>query len=162
MVPRAFIFAAALAGLAAFSTSHSQGQEALAVIVNRKNPVESVTMEELRKFCIADRKHWSDNTRVTVVLRDPGQAERASVLQLVYRMSESDFSRHFLQGEFTGEIQSTPKHLSTGIGVRRFVFNVPGAIGFIRATEADGSVKVIRVNGFSPGDPPYPLRLVNP
>jgi ABC-type phosphate transport system substrate-binding protein len=161
MVHRAFIFVLALIGLAAFSTSRAHGEEALAVIVNRSNPVENVTLEELRKYCVAERKHWSDNTRVTVVLHDPGQAVRASVLQIVYRMSENDFSRYFIQGEFTGEIQSAPKHLATGSGVRRFVFNVPGAIGFIRAAEADSSVKIIRVNGLAPGDPQYPLRLVS-
>lgn len=159
MKHHAFILLLWLAGLAAFCAPRACGQEALAVIVNRSNPVENVTLEELRKYCIGERKHWSDNKRVTIVLRDPEQAERASVLQLIYRMSESDFSRHFLQGEFTGEIQSAPKHLATGTGVRRFVFNVPGAIGFVRTAEADGTVKVVRVNGYAPGDPHYPLRL---
>ena len=133
--------------------------EPLAVIVNRGNPVENVSLEELRKFCTVERKYWGDNKRVTVVLRDPGQAERDAVLALIYRMGESDFTRHFLQGEFTGEVQSAPKHLSSGTGVRRFVFNVPGAIGFVRPAEADATVKIVRVNGFAPGDPQYPLRL---
>ena len=42
---------------------------------------------------------------------------------------------------------------------RRFIFNVPGAIGFVRAAEADATVKIVRVNGHAPGDPQYPLRL---
>ena len=137
----------------------ARADEPLAVIVNKGNPVENVSLEELRKFCTVERKYWGDSKRVTVVLRDPGQAERDAVLQLIYRMGESDFTRHFLQGEFTGEVQSAPKHLSTGTGVRRFVFNVPGAIGFVRPAEADATVKIVRVNGFAPGDPQYPLRL---
>ena len=137
----------------------ARADESLAVIVNKGNPVENVSLEELRKFCTVERKYWSNSKRVTVVLRDPGQAERDAVLQLIYRMGESDFTRHFLQGEFTGEVQSAPKHLSTGTGVRRFVFNVPGAIGFVRPAEADATVKIVRVNGFAPGDPQYPLRL---
>ena len=137
----------------------ARADEALAVIVNKSNPVENVSLEELRKFCAVERKYWSDNKRVTVVLRDPGQAERDAVLALIYRMGESDFTRHFLQAEFTGEVQSAPKHLSSGTGVRRFVFNVPGALGFVRPAEADATVKIVRVNGFAPGDPQYPLRL---
>lgn len=156
---RAFIFVLWLAGLAAVSITRAHGEEALAVIVNRSNPVENLTLDELRNFSVGERKRWSDNKRVTVVLRDPGQAERESVLQVIYRMSENDFSRYFLQKEFTGEIQSAPKHLSTGPGVRRFVFNVPGAIGFVRASDADASVKVVRVNGYGPADSQYPLRL---
>lgn len=144
---------------AAFATLPLRGDEMLAVVVNRSNPVENVTLDELRKYCLGERKHWSGDQRVTVVLRDLGQTERATVLQAIYRMSEGDFARHFLQGEFTGEVQSAPKRLSTGAGVRRFVFNVPGAIGFVRAGEVDASVKVVRVNGCVPGDPQYPLRF---
>ena len=150
---RAFIFILLLAAPLA------RAEEVLAVIVNKNNPVENITLEELRKYCIAERKHWSDDKRVTVVLRDPGQAERDAVLASIYRMNENDFTRHFLQGEFTGAVQSAPKHLSTASGVRRFVFNVPGAIGFVRGAEVDGTVKVLRVNGCAPGDPQYPLRL---
>ena len=159
MKHRATIFLLLVAGLIVLAAPRVRAEEALAVIVNKSNPVENVTLDELRKYCLVDRKHWSDNKRVTVVLRDPGQAERAAVLQLIYRMNESDFSRHFLQGEFTGEVQSAPKHLSTGLGVRRFIFNVPGAIGFVRSAELDATVKTVRVNGFAPGDPQYPLRL---
>lgn len=150
-----FILLLAVATIA----THARGNEPLAVIVNKSNPVENVSLEELRKFCAVERKYWSDSKRVTVVLRDPGQAERDAVLALIYRMGESDFMRHFLQAEFTGEVQSAPKHLSTGVGVRRFVFNVPGAIGFVRAAEVDATVKIVRVNGCAPGDPQYPLRL---
>ena len=162
MLHKRFIRTILLVGIAVLAASRAHGQESLAVIVNKSNPVDNVTLEELRKYCIAERKFWMDNRRVTVVLRDPGQAERASVLQGIYRMSESDFSRHFLQAEFTGEVQSAPKHLATSVGVRRFVFNVPGAIGFVRPSEADATVKILRVNGYAPGDPQYPLRLTSP
>ena len=150
-----------LPALALLSAPEAHGQEALAVIVNKSNPVESMSLEELRKYCVQERKHWADDKRVTVVLRDPGQAEREAVLQLIYRMSESDFNRYFLQGEFTGQVQSVPKHLSSASGVRRFIFNVPGAIGFLRVSDVDATVKVLRVNGYAFGDPRYPLHTNN-
>ena len=148
-----------LPAVAILSPPKARGGEALAVIVNKSNPVEGLTLEELRKYCVQERKHWPDDKRVTVVLRDPGQPEREAVLQLIYHMSESDFNRYFLQAEFTGEVQLAPKHLSTSVGVRRFVFNVPGAIGFLRASEVDPTTKVLRLNGYAPNDPQYPLRL---
>lgn len=159
MQHRVFIFALLLASLAAFLAPQAHGQEALAVIVNKNNPIGNVTLEELRDYCRQERKHWADNKRVTVVLRDPGQAERETVLQLIYRMSESDFNRYFLQGEFSGNVQMAPKHLSSAAGVRRFVFNVSGAIGFLRASEVDATAKVLRVNDYAPSDPQYPLRI---
>jgi hypothetical protein len=44
----------------------------------------------------------------------------------------------------------------------RFVFNAPGAIGYIPAELADGTVKVLRVGGSRPDDPRYPLRPSGP
>ena len=159
MASRLSILTLLTAGLTAWITPIAQGQEPLAVIANKSNPVENVSLEDLRKFCTVERKFWSDNKRVTVVLRDPGQPEREAVLQSIYRMQENDFSRFFIQAEFTGDVQSAPKHLSTGVGVRRFVVNVPGAIGFVRLAEVDATVKTLRVNGFAPSDSQYPLRL---
>ena len=158
---RVWILAFLLVGFAAATAApRAHGAEPLAVIVNRSNPVENLSMEDLRKYCLQQRKHWENNKRATIVLREPGQAEREAVLELIYRMSESDFNRYFLQGEFTGEVQGAPKHLSTAVGVRRFVFNVPGAIGFARLGDVDNTVKVLRINGYAPGDPQYPLHLV--
>jgi ABC-type phosphate transport system substrate-binding protein len=159
MKHHASILALLLASFAASSPPRAFGEEALAVIVNKSNAVDSMSLDELRKYCRQERKHWADNKRVTVVLRDPGQPEREAVLQLIYHMSESDFNRYFLQGEFTGEVQAVPKHLSSAVGVRRFIFNVPGAIGFVRASDVDGTVKVLHVNGHAPGDPQYPLQI---
>jgi hypothetical protein len=45
------------------------------------------------------------------------------------------------------------------VGVRKFVFNVPGAIGYLRAADVDGTVKVIKVNGHRVEDSDYPLRI---
>jgi ABC-type phosphate transport system substrate-binding protein len=151
-----------LPALIVLSAPKAQGGDALAVIVNKSNPVETMTQDELRKYCVQERKHWSNDKRVTVVLRDPGQAEREAILKLIYRMSESDFTRYFLQAEFTGEVQAAPKHLSNAVGVRRFIFNVPGAIGFVRASDVDTTVKVLRIDGFAFSDPHYPLHLLSP
>jgi len=121
--------------------------------------VEKLTLEELRKLCLAERRQWSHGRRVTIALCEPGQPERDCVLQQIYGMNETEFTRHFLQGKFTGEILATPKQLATGTGVRRFVFNVPGAIGFVRLGEVDDTVKVIHLDGLSPTNAAYRLTL---
>ena len=74
-------------------------------------------------------------------------------------MSESDFSRHFLQGLFTGELFVSPKTLANPVGVRKFVFNVPGAIGYVRASDVDATVKKRSVDGHLPEDKDYALRI---
>jgi hypothetical protein len=45
------------------------------------------------------------------------------------------------------------------VGVRKFVFNVPGAIGYLRPEDVDDSVKVVRIDGHLPSDAEYPLKI---
>jgi len=66
---------------------------------------------------------------------------------------------NMLQAAFTGEATGGPRVLDTALGVRRFVFNVPGAIGYMRLSEVDDTIKVIHVDGLGPTDPGYRLTV---
>jgi ABC-type phosphate transport system substrate-binding protein len=141
------------------NTAPTSGDDTLAIIVNQTNNVDDISLKELRTVFLGERSHWANGRRITLVMMDPGLAERRAVLRDICRMSETEFSRHFLQGLFTGEVFVSPKTLSSPTGVRKFVFNVPGAIGYVRASDVDATVKVIRVNGHRVDDPEYPLRI---
>lgn len=133
--------------------------EDLAIIVNKSNPLDGLPLTELRKIFLAERGYWPNGRKITLVMREPDQPERNTVLRVIYRMSEGDLNRYFLHASFTGEIQAPPKLLSTAAGVRRFIFNVPGAIGYVRASEVDESVKPIRVDTRAPGEPGYKIKF---
>lgn len=141
------------------TAQNSVSDQNLAIIVNQSNTIDDITLKELRTVFLGERSHWPNGRRITLVMMDPGEPERKAVLRDICRMSETEFSRHFLQGLFTGEVFVSPKTLASPIGVRKFVFNVPGAIGYVRASDVDGTVKVIRVNGHAVDDPEYPLRI---
>jgi len=134
-------------------------EQNLAIIVNTANPLDGLSMSELRKIFLGERSHWPNGRRITLVMMVPGQPERKALIREVCQMNESDFSRHFLHGLFTGEVFVSPKTLASPVGVRKFVFNVPGAIGYVRATDVDSSVKVLRVDGRVPDDKEYRLRI---
>ena len=134
-------------------------EEVLAVVVHKSNPIENLSLEDLRRLCLAEQKHWDNGRKITVALREPGQPEHEAVLRVVFRMKENEFNRYFLQSAFVGEVGTAPKQLATANGVRRFVFNVPGAIGFVRGSDLDDSVKLVRVGGLVPGEAGYPLTL---
>ena len=143
-------------------SQQSPAEANLAIIVNTANPVDSLSLPELRKVFLGERSHWANGRRITLVMMDPGQPERKALIREVCQMNESDFSRHFLQGVFTGEVFVSPKTLASPVGVRKFVFNVPGAIGYVRASDVDSSVKVIRVDGHLPEDKEYNLHIQIP
>ncbi len=142
------------------SEEANPAQNNLAIIVNTANPVENLSLRELRHVFLGERAHWPNSRRITLVMMEPGQPERKALLRDVCQMSESDFTRHFLNGVFTGEVFASPKTLASPIGVRKFIFNVPGAIGYLRATEVDSTVKVIRVDGHLPTEKEYELHIV--
>jgi len=133
--------------------------EPLAIVVNRSNPVDGLSLAELRRVFLGERSHWSNDRRITIVMREPGEAERKVMLRDVYRMDEGALKNHFLRGLYTGEILMSPKILASAVGVRKFVFYSPGAIGYLRLSDVDSSVKVIRIDELSPEDKKYKLRV---
>jgi len=130
----------------------------LAIVVNRSNSVNGLSMTELRKVFLGERGHWPNGRRITLVMREPGEPEYKTILREVCQMSDSELKNHILHGLFTGEILVSPKTLDTPAGVRKFVFNVPGAIGYLRLTDVDSTVKIVRVDELLPGDEGYKLR----
>ena len=131
----------------------------VAIIVNQSNTVDNLSMAELRKIFMGERSHWPNGRRITLVMMDPTQPERKVVLREIYGMNEKDLNQHFVQGVFTGAVSVSPKTLGTTGEVLKFVFNVPGAIGYVRAEEADKTVKILRVDGRLPDDTDYKLRM---
>jgi len=131
----------------------------MAVIVNLSNPVNDLTLKELRSIVTIQRTQWPNGRRITVALHEPGYPEREAVLRRVYGMNEAAFTRYFLHATFTGQIPNGPRQLATSEGLRRFVVNVPGAVGFIRLIDVDPSVKTVRIDGQAAGTPGYSLTV---
>ena len=143
----------------AISPETNTPTEPLAIVVNRSNPVDDLTSAELRRIFLGNRSHWANGRRITLVMREPGEAERNTVVRDVCGMTEDQLKNHFLHGLYTGEILVSPKILSSPMGVRKFIFNVPGAIGYLRIGDVDTTVKVLRIDELMPEDKGYKLRV---
>lgn len=133
--------------------------EPLAVVVNRSNPIDELSSSELKRIFLGARTYWPNGRRITIVMREPGEPERNLVLHDICGMTEEQFKNHFLHGLYTGEILVSPKILVSPVGMRKFVFNVPGAIGYLRAGDIDNSVKVVRIDELLPADKGYKLKV---
>jgi hypothetical protein len=148
--------AESIAATRASSRQHS----AIAIIVNKSNATESLSLVDLREYFLAERSHWPTKQKVRVAMGAAGQPERQLLLRAICGMTrEQDFQAHFLRARFSEQTLEEPREFRSTPDVIRFVSNVPGAIGFVRADEVDPSVKVIRVEDLTPGDPEYKLKL---
>lgn len=134
----------------------------LAIIVNPACSLGDVSTADLAKIFKAQKTKNPDGVRYVVAGCEPGTPERAAALRAIYKMSESEYERYFLQGTFAGTIQSAPKVLTDGAAVRRFVAATPGAIGYMFAGQTDATVKVLTVDGKPPADADYPLDPKDP
>lgn len=140
------------------SETRNKPGESLAIVVNRSNPVDNLSFAELRKIFMGDRSHWSNGHRIAVAMLDDGP-ERQTVLRLIYRMDENAYQDHLLRGMFRGDLFVAPKTLSSPQIVRLFVFNAPGAIGYLRANDVNESIKIVRIDGLLPDDRNYRLPI---
>jgi ABC-type phosphate transport system substrate-binding protein len=132
----------------------------LAIIVHKSNPIQNLSLAELREYFLAERSHWSTRQKIRVAMREPGSPEREAVLRLICGMNrDQDFTTYFLHAKFSEQTIDEPRSLDSAPNMIRFVANVAGAIGYVRADEVDPSVRVITVDNASPGDPGYKLTL---
>jgi ABC-type phosphate transport system substrate-binding protein len=136
----------------------------IVVIVNISNPVDNLSMSELRKIFLSDRDRWGTGKSVAPVMVTVGAPERTAFLKIVCGMSDTDFSKYFLRAAFTGRSAIPPKEVFNSAALKSFVATSPGAIGFVKAQDfhgdgSDGGVKSVRVDSHYAADPGYRLRM---
>jgi ABC-type phosphate transport system substrate-binding protein len=136
----------------------------IVVIVNKSNPVDNLSMEELKKLFLSDRSRWDTGKAVAPVILPPGTPERTSFLKMVCGMSDAEMNKYFMQAAFTGKSATPPKQVSSSAALKAFVAESPGAIGFVKGMDfhgdgSDGGVKAVKVDGTSAGDSGYKLKM---
>src|SRR5215475_3088958 len=89
--------------------SRTNPRQALAIVVNRSNPIDNLSFSELRKIFLGERNHWPNGHRIAIAMLDYGQPERRVVLRLIYRMDEKSYEDHVLGEMFRGDVFVAPK-----------------------------------------------------
>ena len=114
-------------------------KDGLAIIVHPGNPVQDLTLEQVRDIYTMGICDWSElggsQARVHVIAREEGSGTRTAFEDLVMR-GERITPRAIIQD-------------SNG-AVRQLVSGDPNAIGFISLGLADHSVKALRLEGVAP------------
>jgi ABC-type phosphate transport system substrate-binding protein len=136
--------------------------DAIVVIVNSANPVDNLSVGELKKLFLSDRSRWDTGKAVAPVMMAAGAPERAAFLKAVCGMSDADFSKYFLAAAFSGKSATPPKEVGSASAIKSFVAASPGAIGFLKAGDlpaGDATVKAVKVEGAGASDPGYKLKM---
>ena len=161
----------ALALLSVGAASRAAADD-VAVIVHKSNAVDGLTMGQLRKIVLGQQTKWPNDQKIAVLMTTPGQPERDTTLRIVCGMSETSFRSHFTHAAFREgvagfhgpkwsppAVAEPPTSVGSGVQLRQSVASGPNAVGFIKASQVDDSVKVVAVDGSSPGQPAYKLKM---
>lgn len=139
------------------STVHAQTAEAVAIVVHPEVDIEDLSLDELKSIFLAERQHWQDRSRITLLVRAAIAPERDLVLSEVYGMTEDRYRQYWIGKMFRSEVASGPKIVFSTDMLRDLVTVIPGSIGFVPVSEVGPGLKVIRIDGMLPGDQGYPL-----
>ena len=129
---------------------------ALAVIVNKANPVNGISLEELRKILLGNQTTWRGSRKIVLLLPTIGTPERQTTLHLL-AMDETNYKKYWLDKASDGSGTVAPASApASGIAVN-LVAETEDAIAVVPLADVKGSVKILRVSGALPGDSGYPF-----
>jgi ABC-type phosphate transport system substrate-binding protein len=162
-VTRAFAILTVATGIwwmASVSPVEAAG-DPIVVIVNNANPVDNLSIGELKKLFLGDRSRWDTGKAVAPVMLAPGAPERTAFLKIVCGMNDADLGKYFLQAAFTGKSATPPKEVGNAAAVKSFVAGSPGGIGFLKASDlpaGDTTVKAVKIDTAA-SDPGYKIKM---
>lgn len=115
-------------------------EDRMAVIVHPERRTE-LSIEEVAQIYLRRKRFWDDGT-VIVPLNLPSQAPlRARFSELVLKQTETRLADYWNRRYFDGILP--PATLASTEAVRRYVASDTNAIGYVPASEVDGSVRVV-------------------
>jgi hypothetical protein len=130
----------------------------IAVVVNARNDANALSVSDLRKILLGERKFWKGSEPVQLVLRQPGTPERDKVIELLLKMDDAEFARYWRDMVFRGEALGEPLSVPSNGMASEYVVDMPGGITFVLGKNLRPDLKVLKINGKFPGEPGYALK----
>ena len=155
IVPAVFCLAVLTAGLHAQCTPG-----AMAVIVNKSNGTESLSPGQLRKLLIGDVRVWPDHKPVALISREASSNVAQCAVTTIVRLSPAEFRRYVMNAEFRGDDPLAIQNADSDAQAGKLVSAAGGGLAIVDSSSLPSlgtSVKVLKINGKSPGEPGYPL-----
>ena len=150
----------ALGVAATLLSAPTRGQAAgdIAVVVNPGVPVDNLTFAELRRIILGDREFWSPGMRVALLIRAPVARERDAAVKQVCQMTEAQFRQHWIGKVFRADTATGPKIVYSNDMALDQVSRTSGAIAFVEAPVATKGLKILKIDGLSPGQAGYRVK----
>ena len=129
----------------------------LALVSNKSNTVNTVSVPDLVKVCKAQVNRWPDGKPVTFVMRKPATPEMKMVLEKVYGMSETEVNTLIVTANHGRANHPAILVVASDEELVNQVASLPGAVGVVDVYSINSSVSVVKVAGKLPLEPGYLL-----
>jgi ABC-type phosphate transport system substrate-binding protein len=123
----------------------AEGQS-FVVVVNKANPVKSLTIAELRRIFMKQTRMWPHAESVVPVDWDATSAIRAAFSRQVLNRSVREMAEYWVQQSVTQGL-APPSTQKSSRAVLRFIASVPGGISYVAPSDVDDSVSIVKVTG---------------
>lgn len=115
------------------------------IIVNEKNPIESISKDDLSDLFLKKKTKWDNGSDVTPVDLNARSATREAFTQEVHGRNVGAIRSYWQQAAFSGA-GTAPVERSSDADVISFVKSNPGAVGYISTGVEAAGVKIISIN----------------
>lgn len=130
-----------------WSSGSQAGGEVLAVIVNKANPVRELSQNELRPIFQTTKKAWSSGEDAVPINLPEDNSLRNDFDQVVLGLDPERVARYWTDRKVRGGARP-PVRVPNTTAVLKAVATKPGAVGYVRLSEVNPSVKVVaRISG---------------
>jgi len=114
------------------------------IIVNKANPLDSMSEADVRKLFLGEKAAWPDGTKAIPITPTSDKPEYGPAIKKTTGMSGADLKRYFIQLSFLGKAVSPPKTLDSSASIAKFVSASRGAISCVPAADAGPTVKILK------------------
>jgi PBP superfamily domain len=112
----------------------------LVVIVHPERS-DAITLDQLAQIYLKKRRHWRGGEGIVPVNREAESREREAFARQVFSETAQQLSVYWNRQYFLGVLP--PATLASDRAVLAFVAREQRAIGYVRASEVDASVRVV-------------------
>jgi ABC-type phosphate transport system substrate-binding protein len=104
--------------------------DSLVVIVNKENPVSSLSVEEARRFFLLNSKIWPSGGKIKPINRNKSSAVKKSFISSILKMTPEDYEQHWIYiKQKSGETE--PKTVRSNKFVLKIVGKDTNAVGYL-------------------------------
>ncbi len=129
----------------------------LALVANKANSLNAISLAELVKVSKAQTTRWPDGKPVTLVMRAPSAPEMKLFVEKVYGMTESEVNEFIATANHGRTNHPAIVVVSSDDELVNRVASIPGAVGVVDVYSINSSVAVVKVAGKLPLEPGYLL-----